>query len=411
MSQPLPPGWTEHKAPSGIPYYWNAELKKSTYQRPSFIEKNHSSSATASQASLAFNTSEKLFVNENAEERKNFRDLRKQLPDRPKFKKRIPNNDSWVVVFTKKNRYFFHNLKSHESYWEPPLEISKDLKILRLPIRKQISKDSSQSQNVDSGKTNHEEIHESRHLQTEIEEPSGLEESSEESVLYSEEFYEKSDEEEDEEKSHSAEELEFGEEDIMYQLQQLDDETVSYDIQEQATNLSTDDARRVFTELLKDKNIGAYQPWELVYPKLLDDDRFYVLDSGERRKEVFEEYCKSVASTKKITRRKNTLSDFWALLHSLPSTLLWPQFKRKYRKSSTLQIPGYSERDFEKLFREFQILRKQPMQDKLLNFKKLCKSKTVDPKNPDEFTESILNDTRYAVLTREELDSLACSSN
>ena len=31
---PLPPGWIEHTAPTGHKYYYNASLKKSTYQRP-----------------------------------------------------------------------------------------------------------------------------------------------------------------------------------------------------------------------------------------------------------------------------------------------------------------------------------------------------------------------------------------
>ena len=31
---PLPPGWTEHTAPTGHKYYYNASLKKSTYKRP-----------------------------------------------------------------------------------------------------------------------------------------------------------------------------------------------------------------------------------------------------------------------------------------------------------------------------------------------------------------------------------------
>ena len=31
---PLPPDWTEHTAPTGHKYYYNASTKKSTYQRP-----------------------------------------------------------------------------------------------------------------------------------------------------------------------------------------------------------------------------------------------------------------------------------------------------------------------------------------------------------------------------------------
>jgi WW domain len=34
MAGPLPPGWTEHTAPTGHKYYYNAALKKSTYKRP-----------------------------------------------------------------------------------------------------------------------------------------------------------------------------------------------------------------------------------------------------------------------------------------------------------------------------------------------------------------------------------------
>jgi|SRR5271170_7149301 len=31
---PLPPGWTQHTAPTGHKYYYNASTKKSTYKRP-----------------------------------------------------------------------------------------------------------------------------------------------------------------------------------------------------------------------------------------------------------------------------------------------------------------------------------------------------------------------------------------
>ena len=35
---PLPPGWTEHTAPTGHKYYYNASLKKSTYKRPTISQ-------------------------------------------------------------------------------------------------------------------------------------------------------------------------------------------------------------------------------------------------------------------------------------------------------------------------------------------------------------------------------------
>ena len=37
LSQPLPPGWTEHKAPTGHTYYYNDETKESTYKRPGVL--------------------------------------------------------------------------------------------------------------------------------------------------------------------------------------------------------------------------------------------------------------------------------------------------------------------------------------------------------------------------------------
>ncbi|KXJ88619.1 hypothetical protein Micbo1qcDRAFT_166703, partial [Microdochium bolleyi] len=34
LPPPLPPGWTEHKAPTGHTYFYNSETKESTYKRP-----------------------------------------------------------------------------------------------------------------------------------------------------------------------------------------------------------------------------------------------------------------------------------------------------------------------------------------------------------------------------------------
>lgn len=169
---PLPPGWTEHKAPSGLSlrlsifirypdaltghtYYYNAETKQSTYKRP--VAPPVASQLVPQPAQdLAQNPA--YFTPGNLppfsstpygpagfgppgvfpgpshygpsrggfKGGRNYQDRRRrELEDRPKSKHAIPGCAPWLLVRTKLGRRFVHNPETNESFWKFPEEVLK----------------------------------------------------------------------------------------------------------------------------------------------------------------------------------------------------------------------------------------------------------------------------------------------
>ncbi|KAI5807942.1 hypothetical protein DFH27DRAFT_288753 [Peziza echinospora] len=140
---PLAPGWTEHKAPTGHSYFYNAATKTSTYVRPV--------ATPAPQAAYPFAAAmgaipgqqrqpPPQFFQQQQQQRQNpsFRGPRfgsqqninrppfnrkPEKPDRPKKKQGIPGVDKWVLVTTKQGREFVHNVETKESLWKAPEEL------------------------------------------------------------------------------------------------------------------------------------------------------------------------------------------------------------------------------------------------------------------------------------------------
>ena len=109
---PLPPGWTEHTASTGHKYYYNASLKKSTYQRPTISPGPQTPPATHQQEESAipntalvvkekvvplteWSSEMKIEPEESSGERETARlatdEMWKKLEDRPR-KKYVPPN-------------------------------------------------------------------------------------------------------------------------------------------------------------------------------------------------------------------------------------------------------------------------------------------------------------------------------
>ncbi|GAM89698.1 hypothetical protein ANO11243_077370 [Dothideomycetidae sp. 11243] len=166
---PLPPGWTEHIAPTGHKYYYNKTTKKSTYTRPaaesaearppvpppiaqSYTEPQHiatNTNATQYQTQtqpqswngqtsaphdpliahyngmlhqpLAQEAPATVSNNQVPRKPLQFR----QPEDRPKRKGIIPNCGSWVLVYTRLGRRFVHNTQTRESFWKFPTDVMK----------------------------------------------------------------------------------------------------------------------------------------------------------------------------------------------------------------------------------------------------------------------------------------------
>ncbi|KAL9051066.1 MAG: hypothetical protein Q9162_006239 [Coniocarpon cinnabarinum] len=137
-SAPLPPGWTEHTAPTGHKYYYNTATKTSTYTRPNVIPTAPTSPPASDFIPLnapgsSFNdfappqpfhqqpirhaVSDRQFPNPRFQRRG-------PPPDRPKSKHELPGYAPWVLVKTKLGRRFVHNTETGESSWK----ISGDLR-------------------------------------------------------------------------------------------------------------------------------------------------------------------------------------------------------------------------------------------------------------------------------------------
>ncbi|PSK33628.1 hypothetical protein B9Z65_7515 [Elsinoe australis] len=171
---PLPPGWTEHSAPSGHKYYYHKETKKSTYTRPTLappapaapapshspLAQSHSNgfqsphsayqppaypfhspaaptyplhpAAQANAQSYYSNTAETSVpsylshpyqAQQPSRPHQAPRGPRPQPNDRPKRKASIPDCDPWILVYTRLGRRFVHNTQTKESFWKFPKDV------------------------------------------------------------------------------------------------------------------------------------------------------------------------------------------------------------------------------------------------------------------------------------------------
>ncbi|KAI1387122.1 uncharacterized protein F4822DRAFT_429882 [Hypoxylon trugodes] len=165
---PLPPGWTEHKAPTGHTYYYNANTKESTYTRPTpsplptapaiaqpppppSLEGPH---ASFSQYSTVPQLSDPATANAFLAQYDPVRQRsgqqhgrgghrggpdgrtdrpRPQPVDKPKSKVAIPGCEPWLLVYTKYGRRFAYNPTKNASYWRIPEKIMKG--VLELDIK------------------------------------------------------------------------------------------------------------------------------------------------------------------------------------------------------------------------------------------------------------------------------------
>ncbi|KAL2152809.1 hypothetical protein VTH82DRAFT_3964 [Thermothelomyces myriococcoides] len=158
---PLPPGWTEHKAPTGHTYYYNAETKQSTYKRPGVPPPTAPSvappitpPAAVPAAVTPMDPAMSSYVQHQMVPQLNLSDPavanafmaqygqqhqqanrgglgagarggvqarpRPQPVDKPKSKVAIPGCEPWVLVYTKYGRRFVYNPVKNASYWRIP---------------------------------------------------------------------------------------------------------------------------------------------------------------------------------------------------------------------------------------------------------------------------------------------------
>ncbi|KAI0553179.1 hypothetical protein F4679DRAFT_499179 [Xylaria curta] len=367
---PLPPGWTEHKAPTGHTYYYHAESKQSTYKRPGAdaqpmppAPQPHDPHASFFQYSSVPQLSDPATANaflaqyDPARQRNaqapgqhgrgdhrgpnNGRDRPRPQPvDKPKSKVAIPGCEPWVLVYTKYGRRFAYNPVKNASYWRIPEKVMQgvlelDIKGIKEKAGSSHATDEPQPMEItptDPEPDQRDEAQELADWGSDYEEVEVTDDEGEgqgDGVGDNEGDGDGDGDDLPPSKRQRTEEptddipVEFNEDDIAYQLQAMGeeygldpgeyDDGNPEDWPEGAEGLpfSEADAKELFKDLLNDFGINPYSPWDKLIEegRVFDDPRYTVLDSMKARKEVWEEWSRERIQMLKEQRAKEEKKD------------------------------------------------------------------------------------------------------
>lgn len=458
---PLAPGWTEHKAPTGHSYYYNAESKQSTYTRPvappapiapiqpvnpslSFLD--YQAVGSQPSAGTTFSSSQNR-GNENGHDRGGFngprggrgghdrpRENRPQPTDKPKSRHPIPGCEPWILVHTKLGRRFVYNTEKDQSYWRIPDKLKDGILALdQLRIKEKAEAWAKAKEPVDSG----EAPGASAPPITNAPAPDATgEEHADDSSEYEE--VEVTDDEEDGENPSKRqrtedpaqeEPVEFNEDDIAFQLAAMgqeyglepgeygEEDMGDWEEGAEGLEITEEDSAALFKDLLNDSGINPYSPWEKLVEegRLVDDIRYTALTSMKSRKDVWEEWTRERIKVLRELRAKEERKDpripYLTFLqkHATPK-LYWPEFKRKYKKEPEMRDTTMQDKDREKFYRDHINRLKLPQSTLKSDLSTLLKSQPLSLLNrstlPSNLPSTVMADVRYISLDSAIRDPL-----
>ncbi|GIJ89600.1 hypothetical protein Asppvi_008545 [Aspergillus pseudoviridinutans] len=460
---PLPPGWTEHRAPSGHLYYYNAATKQSTYTRPQPLPVQ---SQPAPPAQVPFVTPDTLppfsstpyapegyglgdkargFPHHGHSRGgfrggKGFRDRNNRGPeDRPKSKHAIPGCEPWVLVKTRLGRRFVHNPETNESFWKIPPAVMKGVVEYDRLERETRERKARSEEAEEPGEKGKEILDEARPSEEpgSIGDPGTTARAMEDSDEYEEVEVTDSEDEDDqpskrpktEDTNDQQQPLEFTEEDIEYQLAAMGEEygldpgeygepgQEGWEEGAEGLPLTEEDAAALFRDLLDDYHINPYSTWEKIIEegRIIEDSRYTVLPNMKARREAWSSWSRDRIQQLKEQKEKQEKKDprirYLAFLqeHATPK-LYWPEFKRKYRKEPEMKDSQLSDKDREKLYRDLISRLKLPESTRKSEFSALLKSVPLQElnrsSNREALPSSIITDLRYISLPPKVRDPL-----
>ncbi|VDB85358.1 unnamed protein product [Peniophora sp. CBMAI 1063] len=345
---PLPVGWTEHVAPTGHPYWYNAQTGQSTYIRPLPTFTNPAQSQVAKAAA------------------------------KEKAVDKTPIGDTpWTRVRTNLGHTFYTHKTEKRSVWTVPDEIKDAVAGLEQREREQATAEHSG------------EAEKAVARQREVERIKGelkgtVKRKAPEAVPVDELVVTKKARVEAEEESEEESEEEEWQREAAAQLAaEAEDERRARDEQakrakeaEQAqaaaiandakglvmpehVEISIDEGKALFKTLLREKDINPLHPWDTALPLFISDPRYVLLPSVSARREAFDEYCRERARELRQTQvkkeKEDPKEDFERLLREeVTSTRTsWTDFRRKWKKDRRFYGWGRDERERERRFRDF----------------------------------------------------------
>lgn len=452
---PLPPGWTEHKAPTGHTYYHNAATGVSTYTRPvaapdpatSYLQHQSVPAINLSDPNVAnaFMAQYNAAANPTPHPRSTsgqdgaHRRPPPQPRDKPKSKVAIPGHEPWLLVYTKYGRRFAYHPAKNASYWRIPEKLMPAvLELDQARIREKAGLNTTEGKRDGGADEKTEEAAAPAGTPTAQTRPDFAREARSESRPadgegnehdYDSSEYEEVEVTDDEGEEHGDDEdghaskrrrtaepdeeqpIEFTEADIAEQLAAMGagDEGEDWEEGDEGLPLSDSDARALFRDLLDDFNINPYSSWEKLIEegKIFDDARYTVLTTMRARKEVWEEWSRDKIKLLRESRAQQEKKDpripYLAFLQEKATPkLYWPEFRRKYRKEGPMRDAALSDRDREKWYREHVARLKLPAATLKADLRQLLESvpraQLNRNTNPSHLPDAVLADLRFISL-------------
>lgn len=200
--------------------------------------------------------------------------------------------------------------------------------------------------------------------------------------------------------------VEFGEDDIAFQLAAMGEEygldpgeygeeayEGEWEEGAEGLPLTEEDAANLFRDLLDDYQISPFTPWDKVVAdesenSILRDDRYTVLPNMRARKEVFDAWVKDKAA--QIQQERATMAKrdpkipYLAFLQEKATPkLYWPEFKRKFKKDIEMNDRKLNDKDREKLYRDHINRLKLPESTRKADLQTLLKNVPLKALNRD----------------------------
>ena len=373
------------------------------------------------------------------------RSHRTQSKDRPRKAQPIPSCSPWLLVQTKLGRRFVHNPDTRESFWKFPPDVLRAVTNFDRVQREQRSKgevglagngevsssaaaEADDDSNVDNGIGNSAL-------------PNGSKGELDSRLVGSDgEEYEEVEVTDEEEDDHSSKRqktaeneihrpVEFDEDDIAYQLAAMGedygldpgeyggDEFGELAEGAEGLELTEEDSKALFKDMLSDFQINPYDTWESVVEAghIIEDDRYTVVPNMKARRSVWDEWSRD--SIQQLKRRRETEQKmdpkipYFAFLqkHATPK-LYWPEFRRKFKKEPELHHSKLLDKDREKWYRDYINRLKLPENQLKSDLVALLKTTPLKALNRstslDTMPSSILTDLRYISLRSAVRDPL-----
>jgi hypothetical protein len=285
--------------------------------------------------------------------------------DRSKKKRAIPGAEPWALVTTKLGRTFVHNPETKVSLWTAPKEVQEKIDVLP-PVDKEQERRERAERKARKAEAERVRMEESRNsAQAEEAAPSSKKPKIEGQEQEDAEMGEAAAEEEEGEEAEEPKPnqpttaQEFTEEDIAWQLEAMAEEYgLAEEDFEEGDELAPEESIGLFRQMLDEYGISPYSTWDDALPKIVDDQRYTVINTTKARKEIFTTWCKERSAQLREEKEKAKKVDpripFWAFLkeHST-SKLFWAEFKRKWRKEPVMKDLKLSDKEREKMYRDF----------------------------------------------------------